>query len=213
MHDCRRAIDAALEHILAPAPQAVVVVGAGTRTRRYESGVRGSLAPVGVDVRVHLGGDAATDSAPLLPVSLTLGAWMLERAGWSGRTSALEVATDEDPQVCRALGEALADDPSRLALMVVADGTARRGAKAPGYTDERAAGFDEGWVRAVAAADAAGLAAIHPHQAEDLMMAGRAPLHVLAAAAGTTPASSELLYSDDPYGVQYVVATWRYPRG
>lgn len=210
---CRAAIGAALAQVLTPVPQLVVVVGAGDRTRRHESGTPGSLACVGVDVAVRLGVGQADASTPPLPLSLTLGAWVLGRAGWSAQVTGLELAADEAPQVCLGAGAALADDPARIVLLVVADGTARRGPKAPGYTDERALGFDERWVRAVAAGDADVLATIDPGEADELMMAGRAPLQVLAGAARGLSFRADLLYRDDPYGVQYVVATWRRGRG
>jgi hypothetical protein len=211
--DCRQAIDMALGEALSHGPHAVVVVGAGTGTRQHDGGSLGSLASVGVDLRTRLGDGLAHASKPGLPLALTLGAWMLRRAGWSGPVSGLEVAADEDPLVCRALGTSMADDPAPLALVVVADGTARRGPKAPGYTDERAGAFDDAWVRAVVDGDVAGLAAIDPATAVALMMAGRSPLQVLAGAAGTAPCTAHLHYRDDPYGVQYLVATWLRPDG
>ena len=97
----------------------------------------------------------------------------------------------------------------RTGLLVVADGSARRGPAAPGYTDPRAHALDRSWVDALAEGVPAGLAALDPDLCADLLMSGRAPLQVLAGAAGSRAWAGELGYADDPYGVQYAVATWR----
>jgi hypothetical protein len=221
LDDCRQAIDSALDAMLAQAPDVVVLVGAGVRTVRHGDGARGSMRPVGVDLSVSLGptgvASARRDSLPpaqppvpppSLPVSLTVGAWLLTRTAWVGPVSGLEVAAAAAPQVCLGVGVGLADDRSRTALLVVADGTARRGPKAPGYTDERADAFDRGWLGAVGRADAESLAILDPGLAEELMMSGRAPLQVLAGASQGRTWAGELLYADAPYGVQYAVAQW-----
>ncbi|MGH3273964.1 MAG: hypothetical protein ACRDNZ_06505, partial [Streptosporangiaceae bacterium] len=89
---------------------------------------------------------------------------------------------------------------------------------------ERSASFDAGVERALRAGDMGALAATDPALARDLMAAGRAPWQVLAGAlAGVWPAggpavsgagsggtpATEVLYSDDPFGVAYLVATFR----
>ncbi len=209
---CRDAVRTVVARLLADAPDVVVIVGSGERTVRHEPGAHSSLASVGVDVDATLGAGAdlgaMTDAAPL-PLSLSIGAWALRRG--DPRVSAvrgLEVATREAPQVCMGAGAGLVDGAERVALLVVADGTARRGPNAPGYTDARADGFDALWLRAVREADAGALARLDPVLADELMMAGRAPLQVLAGAAHGARWSGELLYADDPYGVQYAVGQW-----
>lgn len=221
LDDCRRALDSALQMMLAQTPEVIVLVGAGEGTVRHEAGATGSLRPVGVDLSValgpagvaHVGSPSpspvvAPSARAALPLSLTLGAWMLTRTSWAGPVTGLEVAAGAAPQVCLGAGAGLADSPSRTALVVVADGTARRGPRAPGYTDERADPFDRSWLDAVARADAGILAALDPVLADELMMTGRAPLQVLAGAAHGTSWMGELVYADDPYGVQYAVAQW-----
>jgi hypothetical protein len=209
---CRDAVGTVVARLLADAPDVVVIVGSGERTVRHEPGARSSLASVGVDVDATLGTGAdlgSTTDAARLPLSLSIGAWALRRG--DPRVCAvrgLEVATREAPQVCLGAGAGLVDGAERVALLVVADGTARRGPTAPGYTDARADGFDAGWLRAVRDADAGALARLDPALADELMMAGRAPLQVLAGAAHGARWSGELLYADDPYGVQYAVGQW-----
>lgn len=212
MDACREAIDAAVADLVAARPDEVVVVGGGRRTGRHAQGSQGSFAPVGVPQSVTLGRRdtlvQALDVEEPLPLSLTMGAWALGRAGWSGPASGLQVADDAAPQVCLGLGAGIADTPRRTALLVVADGTARRGPGAPGYTDERSRPFDDSWTAAVGAADVPTLAMLDPVLAAELMMAGRAPLQVLAGAATRVRWQAELLAQDDRYGVQYVVARW-----
>lgn len=214
---CRDAVDSVVARLLAEAPDVVVIVGSGERTVRHEPGARSSLASVGVDIDAALGAgaDAAAPAddkvghAAPLPLSLSIGAWALERVALRAPAArGLEVATREAPQVCLGVGAGLVEGAVRVALLVVADGTARRGPKAPGYTDARADGFDALWLQAVRDADAGALARLDPLLADELMMAGRAPLQVLAGAAHGSRWSGELVYSDDPYGVQYAVAQW-----
>jgi hypothetical protein len=207
---CRRAVGDALADALAPPVERVVVVGPGTATRRVGTSARGSLRGVGVDLTTGWGGAEAAIEG--LPRSIVVAAWMLAQAEWHGITSGLEVAVDEEPQVCLGLGAGLADEPGRVVAVVAADGTARRGTAAPGYTDERAHAFDEQWMQALARADAEALAGLDPQLATDLMMEGRAPLQVLAGAAlaaGGDGWQGRLWWDGDPYGVAYSVASWR----
>ena len=212
LEPCRLAAADALTHALAPPVDRVVVVGAGTTTRRFGTSARGSLRGIGVDLTLGWGdGEPAPHT---LPRSVVVAAWALAEAGWQGVTSAVEVAVDEDPQVCLGLGAGLADEPGRVALVIAADGTARRSTAAPGYTDERAHPFDDVWTRALAQADARVLAGLDPQLAADLMMEGRAPLQVMAGAVLAADGDGWLgqsWWSADPYGVAYAVASWRRP--
>lgn len=212
MDQCRTACRQAVEDMLAAHPDLVVAVGAGLRTIGHPSGSVGTLAPIGVDLQAMLGAPDAPEPPrpPALPRSLTIAAWLLGRGGCSVATVGQEVATDESPTACASLGAEVAGGAAqRVGLLVMADGTARRGPRAPGYTDERAAGLDEVWVRALAEPEPSALAALDPGLCSDLMMEGRAPLQVLAGAVGSTPVTAHLGYADDPYGVQYAVASWQ----
>lgn len=74
-------------------------------------------------------------------------------------------------------------------LLVVADGSARRTEKAPGHLDPRSHEVDAAIVASIRGAADGGLAALldlDPDLCADLLVAGRAPLQVLAAAAGAT---------------------------
>ena len=96
--------------------------------------------------------------------------------------------------------------PASPSYLVVGDGTAKRTLKAPGHLDERAAGFDEAVVAALAAGDPDALGALDTGLAAELWVAGLAAWNAAATLAG--PWQAEVLYADAPYGVGYAVATW-----
>lgn len=92
-------------------------------------------------------------------------------------------------------------------LVVVADGSARRGEKAPGYLDERAAGLDAELVAGLRSADPERLLALDADLCAELLVHGRAPLQVAAAAmARSGPMRCADLSWEDPFGVLYVTA-------
>ncbi|MER0244238.1 class III extradiol dioxygenase subunit B-like domain-containing protein [Streptomyces sp. HSW2009] len=144
-----------------------------------------------------------------LPLSLTVGGWLLERAQWTAApVEGVGVLEDLDTARCTALGRELADSADRVALLVTGDGSARRTLKAPGYLDERAAAFDAAVAQALGTADVAALTALDVPLARDLLACGRSAWQVLAGAAPGAALHGELLYDEAPYGVGYVVATW-----
>ncbi|MEV0586017.1 hypothetical protein [Nonomuraea sp. NPDC050310] len=191
----RAACAAAVESLLAVPHDELVVVGGGQTTRVYGGQAAGSLRPWGVEVKAGAG-------EPVLPLSLTIGRWLLRR----DPDGFQEVAFDAPPGDCLDLGASLVRGP-RVALLVLADGSACLTEKAPGYLDPAAQPYQEGLVRALAEADAAALAALDPAEAERLWTGGRAALQVLAGAADQ-PLTGTVLADTAPYGVGYVVATW-----
>lgn len=96
----------------------------------------------------------------------------------------------------------------RTVLLVVADGSARRGLRAPGHLDGRAHDFDAAWMAAVESGSPQGLLDIDSELATELLCSGRAPLQVLGAATRDRSVSAEVLASGDPFGVAYSVAVW-----
>jgi len=111
---------------------------------------------------------------------------------------------------CRKLGADLAGRDARTALLVIGDGSARRGPRAPGHFDERAAAFDAAVERAVRAGDTGALRDLDPALARELMATGRPAWQVLAGALETAaPVSVAVRYAGDPFGVAYLVATLR----
>jgi hypothetical protein len=91
--------------------------------------------------------------------------------------------------------------------LVVANGSATRGEKAPGHLDERAFGFDAAVEAALRAPDAAALAAVDEGLAGELWVGHPAGLRALGELlAGAGPAVVD--YADDPFGVRYWVMRW-----
>lgn len=138
------------------------------------------------------------------PLAQLIGHTLLAEAGWAAAIRPIPLEPDLARADCLALGRSLAGS----ALLVVADGSARRSMKAPGYLDERAAPFDAQILAALQAGDPSGLAALDPALAADLMVAGRAAWQVLAGAAEHGRWRAELHYADDPFGVFYPVVGW-----
>ena len=126
---------------------------------------------------------------PGLPLSLGLGALLLDQAGYTGRRILQAVAGHEPARTCAALGaQWAATGTGAAAMLAMGDGSARRSTAAPGYLDERAVPFDTAVEDAVRAGDLAALAGVDPALARDLMATGRPAWQVLAGALGPSPA-------------------------
>ena len=147
------------------------------------------------------------------PVSLRVGRLLLAGVDCAVPVQPLAIRADAPAEHCLATGRRLAADPARagrrLGLRVMADGSARRGLKAPGYLDPRALPFDQLVERALAAGDPAGLAALDERLAAELLVAGRAAWQVLAGAAEGRRFQVRSYYADDPFGVFYPVVGWQ----
>ena len=178
----------------------IVLLGGADGATLFPEGAAGSFAGFGVDLIVRLPGPT---SAPVLPLSLMVGGWLLQEAGWNGRVIAVS---------CDPSGRLPAGLPAsgRIGLLVMGDGSARRTEKAPGWLDERAAGFDAGVSKALAEGDPEALAGDLKLGAE--LLAAGAP--AWSAAAGLLSGRrwrASVSYDEAPYGVGYLVATWSVP--
>jgi hypothetical protein len=139
-----------------------------------------------------------------------VGVRLLEEAGWQGPTELVAVPWHADGPTVEDVARDLAGRPDGTVLLVLGDGSARRGDTAPGYLDERAFPFDDAVATALADGDPAALHGLDTGLAEELMVLGSAALRVLGAVAlaqGSAPRAA-LSYRDDPYGVSWFVATW-----
>jgi hypothetical protein len=212
--------------LLSEGPQVVVCIGSGDRTTRYRPQSWGTLAGYGVGVD----GPARHGDEPAeLPLSLTIGRWLLERVGWTGAVLLQEVDTRRPAPDCAGLGRELAAEAgSGAAWLVLGDGSNRRGPRSPGHDDPRAEGFDAAVARAFAAADLNALLGLDAGLAAELGVGGRAVWQVLAGAAGATGAARAVAdppgggaantagieaavhYDEAPFGVEYLVADWRF---
>ncbi|MFI7574872.1 class III extradiol dioxygenase subunit B-like domain-containing protein [Micromonospora sp. NPDC049497] len=210
LDDLRVACDAAVAGLLAAGPDEIVLLGGGPETARFDPADSGTLRPFGVDRAVRLWKVSCAGSERL-PLSLTIGAWLVNRTGADLPRFAEAVAIDAAGAECVALGTELAERPERrTALLVLGDSSACRGEKSPGYDDPRAPAYDEGVARALADADTEALLDLDPGLSAELKVAGRAPWQVLAGAVRAAGGEwrGELRHHSAPYGVAYLVASW-----
>ena len=211
----RAACTAAVAWLLEPRPQRVIVVGPAPATDDWDPAGRLYLSAF-APARGHAG-------KPGLPLSLGLGAMLLDQAGYTGTRVLQAVGEGEPAGQCAQLGAALAaagESAGQCAqhgaavaaagepatMLVLGDGSARRSEAAPGHLDERAVPFDDEVVRAVRDGDLPALAALDPGLARELMVTGRPAWQVLCGALGPRRPVTEVLYADAPFGVAYLVA-------
>jgi hypothetical protein len=204
----------AVAGLLDAGPDLIVAVGAGPDTAAFAGDTAGGLAAYGVSFQTGTG-------PPVLPLSLTVGAWLLRTAlGLDRTTPAIpspakaapavrfqSVAAGATPDDCARLGAGLATAAPRTALLVLGDATARRAIGVPGQPDPVAEAYDEEVAEALAAADLARLLRLAPERDAELAVAGRAAWQVLAGAAAS-PLHGTVLARAAPYDVCYLVASW-----
>ena len=212
----RRACLDAAAALIADGPDLVAVVGVAAETRAWPPDGQLDLSPYAPTLRAAQQASAAgpvpagpmpARPVPALPLPLGLGVRLLDQAGYQGRRELHSVSDEEPAAACAALGARLAGASARVAVLVMADGTARRGLKAPGYIDDRSVPFDAEVERAVRAGDLTALLALDPVLARELMATGRAGWQVLAGAMNGVRPAVEIRYCDDPFGVAYLVAS------
>jgi hypothetical protein len=192
---------------LAGAADRVVVVGPAEEDHEWD-------VTAAVDAR-RFGGPGERPCRPGLPLSLGVGARLLQEGGWTGSVALRSITGDVAAAELDALVGSVAQRPGRTGLLLLGDGSARRGPKAPGYVDERAFGWDDAVAAALADGDAATLAGLDVRLAEELMAHG-APVFRLLGAVGlrcgpAAAARTALTYRGDPYGVTYYTALWHFP--
>lgn len=205
--ELRDACAGAVGALLADQPEVVAVIGPGTVTASWPGDGRLNIAAFG-GPRAPAPAQAA--ERPALPPAPGIGAYLLDQAGYQGARLIWSVSADEPAAGCRKLGAELAGRDARTALLVIGDGSARRKPRAPGAFDERAAPFDAEVERAMRDGDTRALLEVNPGLARDLMATGRPAWQVLAGALEAMAAPrAEVRYSGDPFGVAYLVATFR----
>jgi hypothetical protein len=201
--DLRAACLDAAAGLVAARPGIIAVVGTAGQAQAWDPAGRLDLAAFAPALRAYAGGPGST----ALPVSLGLGCMLLDHAGHDGQRLLRSVTPGETAADCAVLGSHLAGLTERVALLVMADGSACRTLKAPGYLDERSAPFDAQVEGAVRRGDLDALLTLDADLAADLMATGRPALQVLAGAASGRPATSAVRFRDDPFGVFYLVAS------
>jgi hypothetical protein len=193
LDDLRAQSERAADVVMSSDARIVFVVGADVGIRAA------SFAPWGVDVRV--------DVPEPMPLPLLVGAWLTAHSVRSFVVVDPALTAAE----CAELGGELAGAADRVALLVMGDGSPRHDVKAPGYLDAAAAPYDDLVQSIFASGQLSRLLDLDQEASEQLMVAGRAPWQVLAGAAADLPAPTALMHArQQPYGVAYHVAAWRW---
>ncbi len=214
MSEVLAACDAAVAGLATAEPDVIVVVGGAAASTAYDGSAAGSLREYGVSYAVGAGD-------PILPLSLTVGSWLLRRAGLGtgdgpaagrarppGRLWLQAVARATLVPECLRLGAGIARQAPRVAMLAMGDGPARRAVGIEGAADPAADSYAAEVAAALGGADPARLARLPPSLDDELMVAGRAAWQVLAGAAGGGQLRGRLRCAVAPYEVSYLVASW-----
>jgi hypothetical protein len=206
--ELRAACAAAVRTLLAAEADLLLAIGGADQTADYPAPAAGSLAEYGIPVGTGTG-------QPVLPESLTIGAWLVRNSTAAQRTGTgpdigyQAVRDSLGPSDCLALGGRLAARADRVAMLVLGDATAIRATGVHGAGHPAADSYDSRVAAALATADTAALAALPPALDSELLVAGRAAWQVLAGAAAGQSFMSGLIYAAAPLDVCYLVATWQ----
>jgi hypothetical protein len=186
----------------------IVVIAAGRRSIVYPSGTVTSQVEASPLVRSDL---VRHECRPVLAVGTIVGQALLAAAFPDGLPAPVDlVETGDDADADDASARHSARD--RDALLVIADGAATHGDHAPGRRDDRAGPFDDAVAAALADGDPRALGrACADRDLAGALRAATSPLGVLARLTEDhPPADAELLLRCSPYGVGYLVASWRW---
>jgi hypothetical protein len=195
----RRACAEAVARMLAVRPEVVVVVGEGAGPGvRFGPGDGGDLRGFGVDLEIAFA-ERVRPGGRSLPLAHTLGAWLLDQAGFAGSRVGVGPAD---------LGQLVSDLPGPLGVLAMGDGSARRSVKAPGYLDAAAGRFDADVAGALTVGDAAALAGLDLGEGGRLLAAGLPTWQAVGAALAGRDVTARLHLDAAPFGVGYLVADW-----
>jgi hypothetical protein len=221
VEDLRIAADAALTGLTdelravqgdSGVPGQIVVVGPGEPREHAAAG------PVGfgefgleIDLPALPGGPPMRTGS--LPTPVLIGRYLASRL--TGRSADVDRLWAQarwkttDAASGAALGAELATSATPTALLLLADGAACHGPKAPRAEDSRAGAYDEEVNQALAAADLAALRSLDPDLGAELCATWPHLWPLLVAAATGGDWAGDLLYRGAPYGVGWTVALWR----
>ncbi len=194
----------------ASVPAQLVIVGPGQRGEFNAAGPV-SFADFGRDVAVPaLVEGEQTDCA--LPTPLMVARYLASRdVGAHPEHAELWAAArwiTTSRTEAKALGDQLGEEGTRIALILVADGAACHGPKAPRAEDSRAQAYDDEVSGVLASGQLDGLAQIDVDLGHELGASGPHVWPVLSTAAGAG-GIGEVLWRGAPYGVGWTVAAWR----
>lgn len=203
----RTASLAAIASLLVSFNGQIVLIGSGEQSAVHSPVAWGSFEGYGVDLRVALGSPGCGGRGEL-PLSLTVGAWLLSEVT-GPRSSALGISVGSGFPASKAALELLRlAESGDVALVVLGDGSARRAESSPGYIDARAIAFDGEVERVLRAGDATGLADLDPVLGMELLAAGVPAWRAAGAQLEGGEYDAALNYADDPFGVQYFAGSW-----
>lgn len=194
-------------------PRPRVVVVAPGEPAEHDAAGEVSFSDFGRDVRVPALAGSSGPAPADLPTPVMVGRYLLSRVSACDAGAAATWADSRwltvDEDGAPALAHALSADPDPVALVLLVDGAASHGPKAPRAEDSRAGAFDDAVADALAAGDTERLAATDLELAR-LLGADAAYLWPFLAAA-TTGATwqGDVLWRGEPYGVGWTVALWR----
>jgi hypothetical protein len=197
--DLRQACAAAVARLIRSGPGVVAVVGPGPQSAAWPADGRLDLDAFAPALRIPGPG-------PALPLAVGLGTRLLDEGGYRGTRLLRTLGRDEPAAACLRLGASLRSLGDRVGLLVLADGSACRSVRAPGYLDPRAAAFDAALEQAVRGGDLGPLRTMDTDLARELLAASRPAWQVLAGAMSGRAAAAEVFYSDAPFGVFYLAA-------
>jgi hypothetical protein len=200
--ELRAAVADSARRLVSSMPDVVVAVGSAQTAGDWDDDAGGTMAPYGVDI-------TAGGADPVLPLSLTVAARVLDDVGWQGRRRYVALTAADGGDSHAAVGARIAESAERVAMIAMGDGSAKRTTEAPGYFDESSGAFDAAVVDALSGGDAASLLDISPDVAAELWVAGLPAWQALAGAQGHDVAvAAQVTYDEAPRGVGYFVVDW-----
>lgn len=213
--DLREAALRAVGELVADVDRILVVAGTNEvdAPQPVASNVVASWSRIGLDFEIPLDGrlgdntDESESDGRQIPIAVALGAWLLNAC--SDVTPREYLAVPVDPAAAPH-HEAVSAD--RLGILVLADGSCTRGPKAPGAQVDGAIEHDQALQEALASVDTAWF--LDPRRVDDAQRFKAQGLAAWALAARVISRqggawSGQVLATADPYGVFYVVSTWR----
>ena len=198
--------DAALT-AAAELPRTWIAIGTGPADVVY-SGVRGSFAGYGADVRVALD-PGAPESVVEMPLCALMAGWLRGQVNPNGSVRVRTYDCGLDVQSAVACGRTLravlddADEP--VGVLVVADGANTLTPSAPGGHRPEDVAVQDALDDALASGDVAALGELPD------VVTGRVAYQVLAGLAGSGPQTARELIRAAPYGVGYFAGVWLPP--
>jgi hypothetical protein len=194
----RDACSTAVTALIDTSPDLIAVVGPADRTATWPEDAQLNLAAYG--------GLRRTPVTHPAPLAVGLGALLLDEAGYDGPRLLQSIGRHEPLPRCLLLATQLGSKAARVGLLVIADGTARRTPKAPGYYDERAAPFDAEIERTVSTGDLSAMHDLSRTLAHELLATGWPAFQVLGGAFSGRLVNRKTIYAGAPFGVGYLVA-------